>query len=91
MPSPRRARGTVKKASRKTLAASEFKAHCLRILDEVAEGQVVVITKRGSEVAVLSPISRRVGSSRGSWKGLVEIEGDIVHTDWSDEFEAAAE
>jgi hypothetical protein len=24
----------------------------------------------------------------GSWKGLVEVHGDIVHVDWSDDFDA---
>ena len=35
--------------------SAAFKAHCLQILDEVAEsGQPVVVTKRGRAVATLS-------------------------------------
>ena len=30
-------------------------------------------------------------SPRDSWKGLVEIHGDIVHCDWSDEWEVMKE
>ena len=82
-PSPRR-------AGRKTLPASEFKAHCLRVLDEVATGQEVVITKHGREVAVVSPISGGSQSSYGSWSDLVEVRGDIIQVDWSDEFEASS-
>jgi prevent-host-death family protein len=89
MKSPKRRRpGATGK--RKTLAASEFKAHCLRVLDEVAAGQEVVITKHGTEVALLSPMVRRGGSSRGRWRGLVEVKADIVHADWSGHFEAAS-
>jgi prevent-host-death family protein len=40
----------------RTISASEFKAKCLAILDEVsATGEEIVITKRGRAVAQLSP------------------------------------
>lgn len=39
-----------------TITASQFKAQCLRLLDEVAEtGQPLVITKHGRPVARLGP------------------------------------
>ena len=68
-----------------TLAASEFKAKCLRLLDEVAEqGNTLIITKRGRPVAKVTPISRTPSTLRGSWKGIVKIKGDIVnfHDNW---------
>lgn len=41
----------------KTVAAAEFKATCLRLIDEMNEtGQPVTITKRGKPVAVLTPV-----------------------------------
>lgn len=41
-----------------TIAASTFKAHCLRILDEVERtGVPVTVTKRGRPVARLTPLS----------------------------------
>jgi prevent-host-death family protein len=41
------------------ISASEFKAKCLSILDEVeATGKAVTITKRGRAVAELTPASR---------------------------------
>ncbi|MEK6607237.1 MAG: type II toxin-antitoxin system Phd/YefM family antitoxin [Myxococcota bacterium] len=71
------------------LAASDFKARCLAILDQVqAEGREFVITKRGRPVARVVPERAIRRSLRGAGKGLVEIRGDIVHCDWSGEFEA---
>jgi prevent-host-death family protein len=58
-----------------TLSASEFKARCLDVLDQVGRRQVerVVITKRGRVVAVLVPpeveaeqVERLHGLLRGS-------------------------
>lgn len=73
-----------------TVAASDFKARCLRLLDEVDEhGTELVITKRGRPVAKLVPIRTGSRSARGAWKGLGEICGDIVQADWTDDFEAA--
>ena len=73
-----------------TLAASEFKAKCLRLLDEVeAEGNTLVITKRGRPVAKVVPMSSPKRSLRGSWKGRVHIKGDIVHFDTSRDWESS--
>jgi prevent-host-death family protein len=47
----------------KTINASEFKAKCLAILDEVAEtGEVLTILKHGKPVAQLvPPVPRSAG------------------------------
>jgi prevent-host-death family protein len=72
------------------IAASEFKAHCLRLLEAVAAGQEVLVTKRGKEIARVVPAQpRQAGSSRGRWKSLMTLSGEIVHTDWSSEFDAS--
>lgn len=43
-----------------TIQASEFKAKCLALLDEVARtGETIVITKHGEPVAKLVPPGRR--------------------------------
>jgi prevent-host-death family protein len=39
----------------KTIQASEAKTHFLRILDDVEQGQTVVITRRGKQIAIISP------------------------------------
>jgi prevent-host-death family protein len=41
----------------RSIAASEFKARCLALLDEVAEkGRPLVVTKRGKPVARVVPV-----------------------------------
>ena len=68
----------------KTVKASEFKAKCLRLMDEVEEtGEPVVITKNGRPVAQLGPVVSRRKTLAGLHKGQVRIVGDItrsVHT-----------
>lgn len=81
---------TTAMANPRSINATDFKARCLRVLDDVqTTGAEVVITKRGKPVARLAPIGRTRGSLRGAWKGKARICGDIVHVDWSSEFEAA--
>lgn len=68
------------KQKTKTISASEFKAKCLQIFDELgAEG--IVIEKRGKPVAKVIPI-REVDNSGliGSMKGQIKIHGDIFST-----------
>lgn len=58
----------------KTIAASEFQAKCLRIINELREGgEPVTITNRGKPVAVLSPVQpeREIRSIIGAMKGTV--------------------
>lgn len=70
-----------------TIAASEFKAKCLRLLDEVAEGATLVITKHGKPVARVAPVSESTQTLRGTWKGIVKIKGDIVNFNEADDWE----
>ena len=63
----------------KQIKASEFKAKCLRLLDEVAEsGEILVITKHGRPVAELGPAKKRPKTLFGAHKGMFEIKGDII-------------
>ncbi len=72
-----------------TIGASEFKAKCLHLLDELEEnGGGLIITKRGRPVAKVIPISAPKRSLRGTWKGLIKIKGDIVHCDNSEIWES---
>ena len=55
------------KKREKSVAAGEFKAKCLALLDEVeAHGSSIVITKRGRPVARVVPLARAAGCLRGS-------------------------
>lgn len=59
--------------------ATEFKAKCLKIMDEVAEsGERVLITKHGKPVAELVPIRKKPKSLYGIDKGKIKILGDII-------------
>jgi prevent-host-death family protein len=43
----------------KMIGAAEFKAHCLRILDEVERtGEAITITKRGRPIAEVKPLTK---------------------------------
>jgi prevent-host-death family protein len=61
------------------IAAGQFKANCLALLDEVQrQRSEIVITKRGKPVAKLVPVVESPASFIGSMKGTMEIVGDIV-------------
>ena len=50
----------------RVIKASEFKAKCLAVLDQVERtGETVVITKKGKPVAQLMPHSRLSGAHSG--------------------------
>jgi len=67
---------TVKSA---TVPAGEFKAKCLKLIDEVAtSGKPITITKRGKSVAQVVPMPTKVQSIVGSMKGSVTVLGDII-------------
>ncbi len=69
----------------KTMKASEFRANCLKLMDEIAEaGGEIVITKRGKPISKLVPYKTAPNNKTnpdavfGSHKGRIEILGDIV-------------
>lgn len=64
----------------KTISASEFKATCLKIFDEL-EADGIVIEKRGKPVAKLIPFEPANNASLiGSMKGVIKVSGDIFST-----------
>lgn len=65
---------TVVMSGTKEISATQFKARCLRLLDEVAEsGETLVVTKRGRPVARVGP-AEPARDLRGSVKLLVSPE-----------------
>jgi prevent-host-death family protein len=62
------------------VAATEFKAKCLELMDRVAEGrESYVITKRGKPVARLVPAEPTPKTSILGWlRGRATITGDVV-------------
>jgi prevent-host-death family protein len=74
-------------ATVREVAAGEFKARCLKLMDEVrATRRPLVITKRGKPVAKLVPIEdSEPRSIFGCMNGTVTILGDIIspiEQDW---------
>lgn len=73
----------------KIIKASEFKAKCLRLMDQVAEtGTTLVITKNGRPVAQLGPVVSRTPTLAGAHRGMIAVVGDIV-SPIGEEWEAA--
>ncbi len=63
----------------RVVKASEFKAKCLQLMDEVAaSGEEIIITKRGRPVSRLAPY--RIGSTApfGRDREKIQILGDII-------------
>ena len=73
----------------RTMAATEFRARCYRLMDEVAEtGREIVVTKRGKPVARLVPFRRRRGAPFGVYRDVIRIHGDIgapIDVEWDAE------
>lgn len=72
----------------RVMKASEFKAKCLKLMDELNEhGGSITITKNGKPVAVLRSVQPRPRTLWGLHAGEVEILGDII-SPVLEEFEA---
>ena len=76
-------------AGERTMSATEFRAKCLGLMDEVAEtGREIVITKRGKPVAQLRPIRPVRESMFGRDRDIIKIHGDItapIDVEWDAE------
>ncbi len=67
------------KTAHNEIPAGEFKAKCLKLLDEVHQQRFqIVITKHGKPVARLVPLTDELPDIFGRMKGTIEILGDIV-------------
>ncbi len=64
----------------RSIKASEFKAKCLAILDEVSRtGEPVLVLKRGRPVArLLPPMMSEAKHAQLTLKGTFEILGDVI-------------
>jgi prevent-host-death family protein len=71
--------------------AAEFKANCLRLMDEVArQRRPIIITKRGKPVAKLVPVEEKPIDLFGRMVGTIRICGNIVDpidVEWAGEAE----
>jgi prevent-host-death family protein len=73
----------------KTLGVSEFKSHCLALLDELhRSGGEIVLTNRGKPVAKVVPlVDPGTPPLRGLFKGRLQIHGDIADVSFADLWE----
>ncbi|HEY5378529.1 MAG TPA: type II toxin-antitoxin system Phd/YefM family antitoxin [Pseudolabrys sp.] len=64
----------------KIMKASEFKAKCLAVMDEVAATrEAVVVTKNGVPIVELVPLEKKPNRDLvGLFKGDMVVKGDIV-------------
>jgi prevent-host-death family protein len=68
----------------RSIAAGEFKAKCLELLDRVArDGSAIVVTKRGRPVAKVVPIEQPAARPlRGSVRYLSDIV-EAIGDEWT--------
>jgi prevent-host-death family protein len=69
------------------MAAAQFKAQCLAVMDHVSQsGRPVVITKHGKPVVKLVPASEGEDEIFGALAGIARVTGDVENTvparDW---------
>ncbi|MFZ0242978.1 MAG: type II toxin-antitoxin system Phd/YefM family antitoxin [Desulfobacterales bacterium] len=64
----------------KTMGISKFKSHALKILDQVAKTQeIIVITKRGKPLAQITPYrTSDTNSKPGRLSGALVFEKDVI-------------
>jgi prevent-host-death family protein len=63
----------------KTVPATEFKQHCLALLEEVRQTrQSLLVTRHGKPVAEISPDVPRERDSVNPLKGSILYQGDLV-------------
>ena len=75
--------------SARVVKASEFKAKCLKLMDEVSEsGEEIIITKNGRPVSRLLPYRQRPKTLFGRDRDKLVILGDIgepIDVEWGAE------
>lgn len=62
----------------KIVKASEFKAKCLRLMDDVAaDGETIVVTKNGTPIVRISPVRDKPRTLYGVMKDTFVHIGDV--------------
>lgn len=62
-----------------TIKASEFKAKCLHLMDEVNRtGEEILITKNGKPVSILKPYRTAATKIYGLHKGKIQSKDDLL-------------
>jgi prevent-host-death family protein len=76
----------------KTIILSVFKANCIALLREAQKtSEPIIVTRRGRPLARVEPVREPVPVRRfGKQRGRMRIKGDIVHADFSTDWEAGS-
>jgi prevent-host-death family protein len=78
-PEPEPSKDFIPKGQPRTIPAGEFKAKCLKLMEEVAASrEPIIITKFGKPVAQIVPLPNHAFDIIGAMRGSVLWEGDIV-------------
>jgi prevent-host-death family protein len=80
--------GHIDKSIMQKMAAAQFKAQCLSVMDQVSQsGRPVIITKHGKPVVKLVPANEGEDEIFGALAGIARIKGDVENTvpasDWA--------
>ncbi len=68
------------KTHQRVITATEFKARCLRILEEL-DPNGILVTKKGRPIAKVIPVSEESNKRLiGSMKGKIKVRGDLLST-----------
>jgi prevent-host-death family protein len=78
----------VKPAQKRTIGVADFKARCLELLEGVARGDEIIVTKRGKAIAQIGPVRPEFPELKGMFAGKMKITGDIINITTPDEWEA---
>lgn len=63
----------------KQIAAGEFKAKCLKLMDEIDMSKIpLTVTKHGKPIVTIFPFEEKREFPFGYMKGQITIKGDIV-------------
>lgn len=63
----------------KSIPATEFKAHCLALLEEVRQTrQSLLVTRHGKPVAEISPYTPKTHAGANPLKGSIVHQGDLI-------------
>ena len=73
----------------KTMLVSEFKAKCSAALKEVQRTrEPMLITLRSKPLAIIQPAAENpAGKQLGGLKGKMEIHGDLIQADSTDDWD----
>jgi len=76
----------------KTVILSTFKANCIALLREAQKtSEPIMVTRRGRPLARIEPVHEPVPVRRfGKQRGRLQIKGDIVHADFSADWDSGS-